>query len=420
MENKTDILVIGGGGREHAIVKCLLLSKRVNKVFCAPANGGISEDATCVDIKTDEFDKILEFLKQNKSIGLTFVAPDNPLADGLVNLLNENGFRAFGPSKEAAEIEGSKIFSKAFMKQFNIPTAGYAAFVSYDEAVRYIENHKFPCVIKADGLAFGKGVIIANDKPAALGALKEIMLDGAHGKSNTKVVIEEFLVGREVTVLAFTDGETVVTMPSAQDHKRAYDNDEGLNTGGMGAFAKSPYFCDSLYQKTLKTIIMPTIKGMAEIGRKFKGVIYFGLMICGDTPYVIEYNARFGDPETQVVLPLLKTDLLDIIDAVIDEKLHLINVEWKDETAVTVVLASGGYPSSYQKGKEITIGDTEGLTVYHAGTEMKNGKLVTNGGRVFAVTALGKNIADARAKVYNKINNIKFEGMFFRKDIGLK
>ncbi len=412
------ILVIGGGGREHAIVHSLNKSSKVDKIYVAPSNAGINYEATGVEISVSDFAGIAGFLDAHKQVELTVVAPDNPLVDGLVNYLEERGHRAFGPSAEAAIIEGSKVFSKQLMKDFNIPTAGYEDFSSYDEAIAYIKTVDFPQVIKADGLAYGKGVIICETYEQAELALKQIMLEGAFGSSNNRVIIEEFLVGREVSVLAFTDGKTVVPMLSSQDHKRAYDGDKGLNTGGMGAFCPSPFYTPDLQQIAYDTIIVPTVEAMSKIGRKFKGVLYFGLMMTNKGIYTLEYNARFGDPETQAVLPLLKTDLLDIMQAIIDERLADIEIEWSKDSAVTVVLASKGYPESYPKGLPITIGATEGVTVYHAGTIDKDG-LKTNGGRVIAVTAVAKDIAEARAIVYSQIDKIKFDGMFYRKDIGI-
>lgn len=415
-----DILVIGGGGREHAIVTALKKSKKTGTVYCAPSNAGINLEATPVAAKVDEFDKIAAFLADHPSVGLTVVAPDNPLADGLVNYLTERGHRAFGPTAEAAIIEASKGFAKDLMKRYHIPTAAYEVFTDYEQALNYIRTQSYPLVIKADGLALGKGVIICQNLAEGEEALKEIMLDARFGASNTKVIVEEFLTGREVSILAFTDGKTVVPMLSSQDHKKAFDGDMGPNTGGMGAFCPSPYYTKEIAEQTYREIMLPTVAAMNEMGRTFKGVLYFGLMMTEKGVYVLEYNARFGDPETQAVLPLLKTDLVEIMEAIIDERLSEIDVEWSTDTAVTVVLASGGYPNSYPKGKEISIGDVGECKVYHAGTAMKDGKLVTAGGRVLAVTAIGKDIPDAREKAYAAAKNISFDGMFYRKDIGLK
>lgn len=415
-----DILVIGGGGREHAIIDCLKKSERAGKIYCAPGNAGIAEDAETVAIGVNEFEKITAFLDSHKDIRLTVVAPDNPLADGLVNYLEDRGHRAFGPRAEAAIIEASKIFAKKLMKDFNIPTAEYQSFSDYKQAAEYISDASYPLVVKADGLAYGKGVIICFSKEEAQNALKSIMLDAAFGAANTKVIIEKFLVGREVSVLAFTDGKTVKPMLSSQDHKKAFDGDKGPNTGGMGAFCPSPYYTPEIAEKTLNKIILPTVEAMNRLNRTFKGVLYFGLMISDGEPYVLEYNARFGDPETQAVLPLLQSDLLEIMEAVIDERLDEIDIKWSDKSAVTVVAASKGYPGNYEKGKEITIGETSGVKVYHAGTVRKDGKLVTSGGRVLAVTATGTDIRESREKAYKGLENITFEGMFFRKDIGLE
>lgn len=416
---KNEVLVIGGGGREHAIVHALNKSSKITKIYCAPGNAGIASEAECVNIKVSDFDGIKAFLDNNKDISLTVVAPDNPLADGLVNVLEASGHRAFGPTKEAAIIEGSKIFSKNLMKKYGIPTASYETFYDYEKAAEYLNTAPYPLVIKADGLAYGKGVIICNNKEEATDALHVIMLDAAFGADNRKVIIEEFLVGRECSILTFTDGKTVVPMLSSQDHKKAFDGDKGPNTGGMGAFSPSPYYTEELQKEVFKTIIVPTVNAMNAENRTFKGVLYFGLMLTDKGVKVLEYNARFGDPETQVVLPLLETDLYDIFNAVIDGKLSDIDIKWKNATAVTVVYASGGYPAAYEKGKLVKIGDVGECFVYHAGTAFKNSELVTNGGRVLAVTAIGKDIANAREKVYRALENVSIDGGFFRKDIGL-
>lgn len=417
-----DILVIGSGGREHAICAALKKSKKAGKIYCAPGNAGIAEIAQCVDISVMDFNAIEEFLKSNKNISLTFVAPDDPLAGGLVDYLIERGHKAFGPNKAAAIIEGSKSFSKALMKKYNIPTADYEEFDDYQSAMEYIENVKYPLVIKADGLALGKGVIICENLEEGKVALEEMFLKNKFGAAGAKVVIEEFMVGKEVSILAFTDGKTVVPMVSSQDHKRAYDNDQGLNTGGMGTFSPSKAYTADLAAQAMRTIFVPTIKAMAAEGRPFKGVLYFGLMICSDAVKVVEYNARFGDPETQVVLPRLKTDLVDILEAVMEERLDKLNIEWQDNAAVCVILASGGYPESYKKGIKIEIGQLDSdIMLYHAGTKrLEDGTLVTNGGRVIGVTAVGQDIEEARKKAYNNIEKIHFDGMHFRKDIGIK
>lgn len=415
------VLVIGSGGREHAICKKLKESPLVDKLYCAPGNAGIAEIAEIVPIKAMELDKITAYAKEN-AIDLVFVAPDDPLAAGLVDMLEAEGVKAFGPRKNAAIIEGSKAFSKEFMKRHGIPTAGYATFGEYAGARGYIEKAEdFPIVLKADGLALGKGVIICPDRDSAFKALDDMMLSKVFGGAGNTVVIEEFLTGREMTVLAFTDGKCVRCMPASQDHKKAYDGDKGLNTGGMGAFAPTPVYTKDIERETLENIVYPTIKGLNEEGRTFKGVIYFGLMATDKGVKVIEYNARFGDPETQAVLPLLKTDLMEIVLAVTEERLDTVDIEWKDGAALTVVAASGGYPENVVKGYPITLGEfSSDVILYHAGTAYKDGVLVTNGGRIFALTALGADIAAAREKVYAEIDKISFKDMRYRKDIGIK
>lgn len=415
------VLVIGSGGREHAICRKLKESPLVDKLLCAPGNAGIAEIAEIVPIKAMELDKIVAYAK-GIAVDLVFVAPDDPLAAGLVDMLEAEGVKAFGPRKNAAIIEGSKAFSKEFMKRHGIPTAGYATFDEYGSARAYIEKAEdFPIVLKADGLALGKGVIICADRDSALKALDDMMLSKVFGGAGSTVVIEEFLTGREMTVLAFTDGKCVRCMPASQDHKKAYDGDKGLNTGGMGAFAPTPVYTAEIERETLENIVYPTIKGLNEECRTFKGVIYFGLMATPKGVKVIEYNARFGDPETQVVLPLLDSDLMEIVLAVTEERLDSVDIRWKDGAALTVVAASGGYPENVIKGYPITLGEfSSDLILYHAGTAYKDGALVTNGGRVFALTALGKDIADARRKVYAEIDKISFKDMRYRKDIGIK
>ena len=419
------ILVVGGGGREHAIVKKLHESKYAPELFCAPGNGGIAALATCLDIKATDVEGVVNIAKE-KNIDLVFVAPDDPLMLGMVDKLEENGIRAFGPRQCAAIIEGSKVFSKELMKKYNIPTAGYEVFEDAEEALEYIrKQNEYPAVIKADGLALGKGVIIAQDYAEAEDAVKSIMCDKVFGASGNRIVIEEFLTGPEVSVLAFTDGKTIVPMVSAQDHKRALDNDQGLNTGGMGAFSPSKNYTPEVAEECYKTIFVPTMDAMNKEGRTFKGVIYFGLMLTPKGPRVIEYNARFGDPETQAVLPRLKTDFIDIINAVIDEKLDSLNIEWSDNAAVCIVLASGGYPTKYESGKEIFGLDSERLKaddvfVYHAGTRAENGKIYTAGGRVLGVTSTGKDLDEAIEKSYSALKNISFEKMHYRNDIGRK
>ncbi len=415
------ILVVGGGGREHAIIWKIAQSPKVEKIYCAPGNGGIAELAECVNVAATDIDGMVALAKE-KAVDLVMVAPDDPLAMGMVDALEKEGIRAFGPRANAAIIEGSKAFSKELMKKYNIPTAKYEVFDDSAKAIAYIkEQGKFPAVIKADGLALGKGVIIAQDLAEAEQAVHEMIDEGKFGKSGSRVVIEEFLTGPEVSVLAFTDGKTVKPMVSAQDHKRAYDNDKGLNTGGMGTFSPSRLYDKAKQKECMENIFLPTIKAMTAEGRPFKGVLYFGLMMTADGVKVIEYNCRFGDPETQVVLPRLKTDLVDIMQAVIDEKLDEIEIEWEDNAAVCVVMASGGYPVSYKKGYEITgLDSVDGVTVFHAGTAVKDGKIVTSGGRVLGVTALGANIDEARDKAYAAVNKISFKDEFHRSDIGIK
>lgn len=416
------ILVVGGGGREHAIIKKLSESKYRPELICAPGNAGIASLAECVNIKATDVQGIVS-LAQERKVDLVFVAPDDPLMLGAVDRLNERGIRAFGPKQNAAIIEGSKAFSKELMKKYSIPTADYETFSDADEALAYIRSkNSYPAVIKADGLALGKGVIIAQDYAEAEKAVNDIMRDKVFGESGNKVVIEEFLTGHEVSVLAFCDGQTVVPMVSAQDHKRAFDGDKGLNTGGMGAFSPSRYYTEDVAKQTYDRIIRPTVDALIKEGRPFKGVIYFGLMLTKDGPKVIEYNARFGDPETQAVLPRLKTDFIDIINAVIDGTLDKINIEWSDDAAACIVLASGGYPVAYEKGKKI-----EGLSsvpkdvyVYHAGTKFDGDEIVTSGGRVLGVTAKGETLEKALEKAYAAVEKIHFDKMFYRRDIGKK
>ena len=417
-----NILMIGSGGREHALIKKLLESPKCTKLYCAPGNGGISKDAECVNISVMDKEKMVEFAKTN-AIDLVFVAPDDPLADGMVDAFDEAGIRAFGPNKNAAIIEASKVFSKDLMKKYNIPTAMYETFDNSAEAVGFIEkNNTYPIVVKADGLALGKGVIIAKDFDEAKEAVTSIMEDKKFGASGNHIVVEEFLTGPEVSVLAFTDGKCVKPMVSSKDHKRAYDNDEGLNTGGMGTISPNPYYSDEIAQVCMDTIFVPTINAMNSEGRPFKGCLYFGLMITPNGPKVIEYNARFGDPEAQVVLPRLDTDLVDICEAVIDEKLSDLDIKWKDGAAACVVIASGGYPVSYEKGKVISgldeNGQVDGAIVYHAGTKFEDGNFLTNGGRVLGVTAIADNLDNALEKAYNAVSQIKFDDMHFRTDIG--
>ncbi len=416
------VLVIGGGGREHAICAALSKSPKTGKLYCLPGNAGISQIAECVPtIGVMEFEKIADFVAEHEDITMTVVAPDDPLAAGLVDYLEERGFRAFGPRANAAIIEGSKSFSKALMTKYGIPTAAYKETSDYDEAIEYVSNAQYPLVVKADGLALGKGVIICLNAEEGVQAVREMMVDKKFKDAGKKIVIEKFLVGKEVSVLCFTDGQTIVPMVSSQDHKRAHDNDEGLNTGGMGTFSPSKVYTPELADEVYRDIILPTMNAMNCEGRTFKGVLYFGLMITEKGPKVLEYNARFGDPETQVVLPRLKSDLYEIFDAIIDSRLSDVDIQWTEDACVCVILASGGYPENYKKGLPITIGKLpDDIMLYHAGTAFKDGKLVTSGGRVIGVTAKGKDIEEARKKAYAAIENIHFDGMFYRHDIGIK
>ncbi len=417
------VLVVGGGGREHTIVWKIAQSPKVDKIYCAPGNGGISELAECVPIKATDIDGVVNFAKENK-IDLVMVAPDDPLVMGMVDALEKEGIRAFGPRANAAIIEGSKVFSKDLMKKYNIPTAGYEVFDNPKDALEYIKKGTFPAVIKAEGLALGKGVIIAQDLAEAEAGIHDIMEDKVFGESGSRVVIEEFLTGPEVSVLAFCDGKTVKPMVSAQDHKRAYDNDEGLNTGGMGTFSPSRLYDAAKEKECMENIFLPTVKAMAEEGRPFKGVLYFGLMMTEKGVKVIEYNARFGDPETQVVLPRLKTDLVEIMEAVIDERLDEVEIEWADNAAVCVVMASGGYPVKYQSGYEISgldeVAKYDDLTVFHAGTKLDGGKTLTAGGRVLGITAVADNLDNAIKRAYEGVGMVSFTDCHYRKDIGIK
>lgn len=417
------VLVVGSGGREHAIIWKLSQSKKVTKLYCAPGNGGISSLAECVPIKAMEFDKLIEFAKEN-SIDMTIVAPDDPLAAGAVDAFEAAGLRAFGPNKSAAVIEGSKAFSKDLMKKYGIPTAAYEVFEDSKSAIEYIKSqNKFPIVVKADGLALGKGVIIAEDFDTAQKAVHDIMDDKVFGSAGGKVVIEEFLTGPEISVLAFTDGKTLKPMVSAQDHKRALDNDKGLNTGGMGTFSPSRIYTPEVAEECMKNIFIPTMQAMNKENRKFKGVLYFGLMKTADGVKVIEYNCRFGDPETQVVLPRLDGDLYEIFDAVIDERLDEVDIKWNDNAAVCVVLASGGYPQQYKTGYEIDglkQAESLGALLFHAGTKKDGDKILTAGGRVLGVTAVGENLSDAIDKAYTYLKPISFKDMHYRTDIGIK
>lgn len=417
-----NILVVGGGGREHAIIKKLRQSSKVSKIYCAPGNGGISKDATCVNIKATDINGIANFCKVN-TIDLCVVAPDDPLVMGMVDALEAAGIKAFGPNKAAAALEGSKVFSKQLMKQYNIPTAAYESFTDMNAAITYVrEQNTYPVVVKADGLALGKGVIIAEDFAAAEAGIHSIMEDKVFGASGNAIVIEEFLIGPEVSVLSFCDGNTIVPMVSAMDHKRALDGDRGLNTGGMGTIAPNPFFTADVADECMETIFKPTVTAMNSEGRPFKGVIFFGLMITPNGTKVIEYNCRFGDPETQVVLPLLKTDLVDIFMAVIDGTLDKITVEFESGACACVVMASGGYPQAYKTGFVIegldSFGRCPDATVYHAGTKAEHDSTITSGGRVLGVTAKGDNLTEAINNAYNAVHTISFEGAQFRRDIG--
>ena len=418
-----DILIVGGGGREHAVAEKLAQSKKVDKLYCAPGNGGISEIAECYDVGATDIEGMVALAKRLK-VDLVAVVPDDPLALGMVDALEAAGIPAWGPDKAAAAIEGSKVFAKELMRKYHIPTAGYAVFDDVDAARAYISTQSYPLVVKADGLALGKGVIICRDQSEAEGALSTIMVDKKFGSSGDQVVIEEFITGPEVSILAFADGKTVLPMVSAQDHKRAYDGDEGPNTGGMGTFSPAPQYTPEVAAEITRTIIRPTVEAMAAEGRPFKGVLYFGLMLTAEGPKILEYNARFGDPEAQVVLPRLKTDLLDIMLAIREERLHEINLEWKSDAAVCVVLASGGYPIAYQKGYPISGLDAftgrDDLMVFHAGTRKTGGQIVTSGGRVLGLTALAPTLDAAIEKAYANLGAIDFQDKQYRTDIGRK
>ena len=414
------LLVVGSGGREHAIVRALGRSAEADEIFVLPGNGGIAAEAKCVPVGAKDIAGIAAFAKE-QGIDYAVVAPDDPLVLGAVDALEEAGVPCFGPRANAAIIEGSKAFSKQLMTKYGIPTADYREFTDHDQALAYVREAEYPLVVKADGLALGKGVIICQNKQEGEDAVREMMVDKKFKDAGNKIIVEEFLTGKEVSVLCFTDGMTIVPMVSSQDHKRAHDNDEGLNTGGMGTFSPSKVYTDALAEEVYRDVILPTMNAMNCEGRPFKGVLYFGLMITKKGAKVLEYNARFGDPETQVVLPRLQTDLYEIFDAIIDGRLSDIDIKWSDDACVCVILASGGYPESYKKGVPITIGKLpKDITLYHAGTAFKDGKLVTSGGRVIGVTAKGKDIEEARKKAYAAIENIHFDGMFYRHDIGIK
>lgn len=411
------IAVIGGGGREHAIIKSIKKNPNVEKIYALPGNGGIAMDAECVDIGATELEKIVEFAKTN-DIDYVVVAPDDPLVLGLVDMLEDAGIPCFGPSKDAAIIEGSKAFSKELMKKYGIPTAEYEIFDDPGEAYEYVETCNIPVVVKADGLALGKGVIIAESREDAKNAIKSIMEDKAFGKSGDMIVIEEFLEGPEVSVLSFTDGNTLIPMVSSMDHKRALDDDKGLNTGGMGTIAPNPYYTEEVAEICREEIFLPTMIAMNREGRRFKGCLYFGLMITKDGPKVIEYNSRFGDPETQVVLPLLESDLLDIMLHVTDESLDEAEVVFSDDAACCVIMASSGYPASYEKGFEIKLPEDMDH-IYIAGAKVgEDGKLLTNGGRVLGVTETAETLEEAISKAYNTVSSVHFDNAFYRRDIG--
>lgn len=415
------VLVVGGGGREHTIVWKLSQSPKIDKLYCAPGNAGISEIAECVDIGATEIEKLVGFAVTNQ-IDLTVVGMDDPLVMGIVDAFEAANLKIFGPKKNAAIIEGSKSFSKSLMKKYNIPTAKYEIFDNYDKALEYLKLQQMPIVIKADGLALGKGVLICNTFDEANEALKQIMIDKKFGSAGNIVVIEEFLKGQEISVLSFCDGKTVIPMVSAQDHKRALDGDKGLNTGGMGTFSPSRIYTKEIEKECMETIFKPTVEAMNKEGRTFKGVLYFGLMLTDDGMKVIEYNARFGDPETQVVLPRLKTDLLEIFEACIDTQLDKLDIKWESNAAVCVMLASGGYPESYDKGYEITGLDKlkDNIIAFHSGTAKVDNKIVTNGGRVLGITAVGNNLDEAIKSAYEAVECVNFDKKHFRKDIGIK
>ena len=415
------ILIVGSGGREHAIAWKCAQSKRVDKIFCAPGNAGIGQIAECVPITAMEFDKLVAFAKEQK-IDLTIIGMDDPLVGGIVDAFEATGLRVFGPRKNAAILEGSKAFSKDLMKKYNIPTAGYETFNSPEAALEYLKTAEYPTVLKADGLALGKGVLICNTREEAEAGVKTLMLDKQFGSAGDRIVIEEFMTGREVSVLSFVDGHTIKIMTSAQDHKRAKDGDKGLNTGGMGTFSPSPFYTAEVDEFCKKYIYQATVDAMKAEGREFKGIIFFGLMLTPKGPRVLEYNARFGDPETQVVLPRMKNDIIDVFEACIDGTLDKIDLEFEDNAAVCVVLASDGYPEKYEKGKLITgleaFDNNPGYYCFHAGTKRTDEGFVTNGGRVLGITATGSDLKTARANAYKATEWVSFENKYMRHDIG--
>ncbi|MBU7315529.1 phosphoribosylamine--glycine ligase [Paenibacillus oleatilyticus] len=414
------ILVVGGGGREHAICWALKKSPKVTELYCAPGNGGIASVAECVPIQVNQFEEIAQFAIDH-TIDLVVIGPDDPLSEGIVDHLEAKGLTVFGPRQNAAIIEGSKVFTKQLLRKYNIPTAAYESFERHEDAVAYLRQQQAPIVIKADGLAAGKGVVVAQTLDEAEKALHDIMVAKVFGESGNQVVIEEFLTGQEMSILSFVDGETVCPMVPAQDHKAVYDNDKGPNTGGMGTYSPLPHIPQAVIDESIETIIKPTAKAMVAEGRPFRGVLFAGLMLTPNGPKTIEFNARFGDPETQVVLPRLKTDLLDIFLAAVNGRLDQMEIEWSEEAAVCVILASEGYPASYPKGLPIEgLEDVQNSIVFHAGTAIKDGGVVTNGGRVLGVTALGRDIAEARAKAYADADRIRFQGKHNRTDIAKK
>ncbi|ERI08678.1 phosphoribosylamine--glycine ligase [Aneurinibacillus aneurinilyticus] len=415
------VLVIGGGGREHALVWKLAQSPKVSHVYCAPGNAGIAQMAECVPLDVNDFAALAEFAKR-EHIGLTVVGPEDPLLNGIVDFFEEQGLAIFGPKKEAALLEGSKTFAKDIMEKYHIPTGAYRSFTEYDEALAYVREQGAPIVIKADGLAAGKGVTVAFTMEEAEEALRSMMVDDVFSGAGSRVVIEEYLVGEEMTLLSFVDGETVIPMVPSQDHKPVFNDDKGPNTGGMGTYSPVPHMDDSVVQQAIDTIVLPTARAMVAEGRPFRGILYTGLMITEKGPKVIEYNARFGDPETQVVLPRLASDLADIFLAAVEGRLSECQVEWKDGAAVCVVMSSEGYPGSYPKGREIAglLANTDDVVVFHAGTAEQDGHIVTNGGRVLGVTAMGYDLYEAQRRAYETVRHISFEGAHYRTDIGAK
>lgn len=418
------VLVVGSGGREHAVIRALSKNKSIDEIVCAPGNGGIASLAACVNITATDVDGMVDYAKNN-GVDFCVVTPDDPLALGMVDAMEAAGIPSFGPNRKAAQIEASKVFAKGLMKKYGIPTAAYEVFTDPADVLAYLQKRNtWPAVIKADGLALGKGVLIAQNEEEAKAAVRELMVDKKFGASGNEVVVEEFMEGPEVSVLSFTDGHVIVPMVSSMDHKRADDGDKGLNTGGMGTIAPSPVYTPEIAKECMEKIFVPTMHAMNEEGRTFKGVLYFGLMLTKDGPKVVEYNCRFGDPETQVVLPLLKSDLFTIMRAVHDEKLADLDIEWSDEAAACIMEASGGYPESYRKGYEIhgldENGQHPGVYVYHSGTKKENGKFYTNGGRVLGIMATGSDLKEALAKAYAAVDEIGFENMHYRHDIGRK